>query len=99
MEAQSNIEVKSNPVALVEYVAKCLVKYPDDVQIIPVKGPSSLVIELRVNKEDLGSIIGKGGRIAKAIRVLLNSISDKKIETEEGISEKYTKVLLEIIDE
>ncbi|MDH5719648.1 MAG: KH domain-containing protein [Spirochaetia bacterium] len=91
--------IKSDPIGLVEYVVKELVKHPEDFQIVPVKGPSSLVIELRVNKEDTGSVIGKGGRIAKALRVLLNSISVKKIVSEDGVAEKYNKVLLEIIDE
>jgi len=91
--------IKSDPIGLVEYVVKELVKHPEDFQLIPVKGPSSLVIELRVNKEDIGSVIGKGGRIAKALRVLLNSISVKKIISDTGEAERYNKVLLEIIDE
>jgi len=44
-------------------------------------------------------IIGKGGRIAKAVRVLLNAISIKKIILEDGREERYQKILLEIVDE
>ncbi|MBS0616767.1 MAG: KH domain-containing protein [Spirochaetes bacterium] len=89
----------SDPASLVEYVARNLVRHPDDVQVLPVKSPASLILELRVNKEDVGMIIGKGGRIAKAIRVLLNAISVKKIILDDGREERYQKVLLEIVDE
>lgn len=91
--------VKADPVGLVEYVTTSLVKHPEAIQIIPVKGHSSLVIELRVHPDDLGTIIGKGGRIAKALRILLNSISVKKVILDDGSTEKYNKVLLEIIDD
>lgn len=91
--------LNSDPVGLIEYIARNLVKNPDDVEVLPIKGPSSLVLELRVNSADLGTVIGKGGRIAKALRVLLNAISVKKITVEEGRTEKYSKIILEIIDE
>lgn len=89
----------SDPASLVEYIARNLVRNPDDVQVLPVKSPTSLILELRVNKDDVGMIIGKGGRIAKAIRVLLNAISVKKIILEDGAEERYQKILLEIVDE
>lgn len=90
--------LKSDPVALVEYVTKSLVKNPNDIQINPIKGPTSLVLELRCHPDDLGIVIGKGGRIAKALRILLNSISVKKVVTEDGKVERYSKIVLEIID-
>lgn len=91
--------IKADPVGLVEYLSRSLVKHPDEVEIIPVKGASSLVIELRVNKDDLGAIIGRGGRIVRAMRVLLNSISVRKVTVEDGTTESYSKVLLEVVDE
>ncbi len=89
----------SDPASLVEFIARSLVRNPNDVQVLPVKSPTSLILELRVNKDDIGMIIGKGGRIAKAIRVLLNAISVKKIILEDGAEERYQKILLEIVDE
>jgi hypothetical protein len=89
----------SDPASLVEYIARSLVRNPDDVQVLPVKSPASLILELRVNKDDVGLIIGKGGRIAKAMRVLLNAISAKKIVLQDGREERYQKILLEIVDE
>ncbi|MCB1200686.1 MAG: KH domain-containing protein [Leptospiraceae bacterium] len=91
--------MKSDPIGLVDYIVRSLVKHPDDVQLLPIKGPSSLVMELRVNPEDLGSVIGKGGRIARALRILLNAISVKKITLEDGTVEKFNKIILEIIDD
>lgn len=91
--------VKADPVGLVEYLCRSLVKHPEDVEITPVKGPSSLVIELRVHPSDLGAIIGRGGRIVKAMRTLLNSIAVKTVTVEDGTTEDYSKVLLEIVDE
>ncbi|MCS6984755.1 MAG: KH domain-containing protein [Leptospiraceae bacterium] len=90
---------KSDPVGLVEYVTKSLVKHPSEVKVNPVKGPTSLVIELRCHPEDLGIVIGKGGRIAKALRILLNAVGNKKVTLENGRVERYSKIVLEIIDE
>ncbi len=94
-----NSAVKADPVALVEYITRSLVKHPDDVAVVPIKGPSSLVLELRVHREDIGIVIGKGGRIAKAMRLLLNAISVKKVVLEDGTVERYSKIILEIVDE
>ena len=91
--------LKADPVGLVEYVAKNLVKHPDDVQVVSVVGPTSLIIELHLNHADLGAVIGKNGRIARSIRTLLNSISVKKVETEEGEDKNFSKIILEIIDQ
>lgn len=89
----------SDPAAFIEYAARNLVKNPNDVKVLPVKGSSALVIELRVNPADLGSIIGKNGRIAKALRYLLSSINIKVLQQEDGTTLKYSKILLEIIDD
>ncbi len=56
---------------LVEHIARALVDHPEDVQVSVVEGPQRAVLELRVHAEDLGKVIGKQGRTAKAIRTLL----------------------------
>lgn len=62
---------------LIEYIAKSLVDYPDQVKVTEVEGEQTTVIELYVAKEDLGKVIGKQGRTAKAIRVILGAASAK----------------------
>jgi predicted RNA-binding protein YlqC (UPF0109 family) len=62
---------------LVEYIAKALVDYPEQVKVSEVRGENTLVIELTVAKEDLGKVIGKQGRTAQAIRTILNNASMK----------------------
>ena len=62
---------------LVEYIAKTLVDYPEQVKVSEVQGEHTSVIELTVAKEDLGKVIGKQGRTAKAIRTILNNASTK----------------------
>jgi predicted RNA-binding protein YlqC (UPF0109 family) len=58
---------------LVEHIARALVDHPEDVQVTVVEGPQSPVLELRVHVQDLGKVIGKQGRTAKAIRTLLSA--------------------------
>lgn len=58
-------------VELVEYIAKSLAEYPEQVQVRELGGGQSVVIELRVAREDKGRIIGKQGRIANHIRNLV----------------------------
>ncbi len=62
---------------LVTYVAKSLVDNPDAVQITEVEGEHTSVLELRVAKKDLGKVIGKQGRTARAIRTILAAASSK----------------------
>ena len=62
---------------LVEYIAKSLVDYPEQVQVNEVEGSQSLIIELKVSAEDMGKIIGKQGRIAKALRTLVKAAATK----------------------
>ena len=62
---------------LVTYVAKSLVDNPDSVMITEVEGEHTSVLELRVAKEDLGKVIGKQGRTARAIRTILAAASSK----------------------
>ena len=56
---------------LVEYIAHALVEDPSKVEVIEVEEGDQVRIELKVAKEDMGRIIGKGGRVANSIRVLL----------------------------
>lgn len=62
---------------VVETVAKSLVDNPDAVEVTEVDGPSATVIELRVAPGDLGKVIGKQGRTARAIRTLLRAAGVK----------------------
>jgi len=64
-----------NTKELVEYIAKALVDRPDQVKVSEIQGEKTSVIELSVAKEDLGKVIGKQGRTARAIRVILGAAS------------------------
>ena len=66
-----------NTKELVEYIAKALVDRPEDVRVSEIEGEKTSVIELSVAKEDLGKVIGKQGRTANAIRVILGAASAK----------------------
>jgi len=63
---------------LVEYIAKALVDYPEQVDVKQVEGERSIILELRVAAEDMGKVIGKQGRIAKAIRTVVNAAATKE---------------------
>ncbi len=62
---------------LVKYMAQALVDNPDEVVVTEVVGEQTSVIELRVVKEDLGKVIGKQGKTAKAMRTILSAASSK----------------------
>lgn len=62
---------------LVEYIAKSLVDEPSQVRVNQTEGDRSTVIELRVAQADIGKVIGKHGRIAKAIRTVLSAASTR----------------------
>jgi hypothetical protein len=62
---------------LIEYVGKSLVDLPDEVDVNEIQGEQTTVIELKVDKSDLGKVIGKQGRTAKALRTILNAASTK----------------------
>ena len=74
-------------VDLVEAIAKSLVDNPEAVDVRQVEGNTSNVIELRVAPEDMGKVIGKQGRIAKAIRIVVKAAAAKS----------NTKVAVEIM--
>ena len=58
---------------LLEVIAKNLVDHPEDVVVTEVQGEKSLVLELKVAPDDMGKVIGKQGRIAKAIRTVVTA--------------------------
>lgn len=62
---------------LIAYIAKALVDKPDEVIVTEIEGAQTSVIELKVAKEDLGKVIGKQGRTARAMRTVLSAASAK----------------------
>lgn len=73
---------------LVEYIVKSLVDNPDAVNIKVIEGEKSTILELRVAESDVGKVIGKNGRIARAIRTILSAAT----------SSQSKRVILEILD-
>jgi predicted RNA-binding protein YlqC (UPF0109 family) len=62
---------------LVEAIVKALVDNPDQVEVRPVESEQSTVLELRVHPSDLGKVIGKQGRTARSIRIILGAAGMK----------------------
>jgi uncharacterized protein len=62
---------------LIEFIAKALVDSPEEVSVVEVEGERGSVIELKVAKPDLGKVIGKQGRTARAMRTILSAASTK----------------------
>ena len=63
---------------LVEVIAKALVEHPEEVVVTENQSEKAIVIELRVAQSDMGKVIGKQGRIAKAIRAVVKAASTKE---------------------
>jgi len=63
--------------ALTEYIAKSLVDYPEEVAVDEIHQGSRVTLELHVAKDDMGRVIGKGGRVANAIRTLLRVAAER----------------------
>ena len=63
---------------LVTQIARALVDKPEEVAVAEVAGNQTSVLELRVAKDDIGKVIGKQGRIAQAMRTIVNSVSAKE---------------------
>jgi hypothetical protein len=61
----------------VEFIAKSLVDYPEQVEVRRIDGEKTMVFELKLNKSDIGKIIGKNGRTIRAIRTLLTTTAAK----------------------
>ncbi|MBI4412312.1 MAG: KH domain-containing protein [Deltaproteobacteria bacterium] len=62
---------------LIEMIAKALVDKPEEVEVTEVEGEQTTVVELKVAKDDLGKVIGKQGRTARAMRTILGAASTK----------------------
>ncbi|MBI5235562.1 MAG: KH domain-containing protein [Deltaproteobacteria bacterium] len=62
---------------LILVIAKALVDHPEQVKVVEIEGERTSVLELSVAKEDLGKVIGKQGRTARAIRTILTAASTK----------------------
>ena len=62
---------------LITYIARALVDNPDQVEVSEISGSQTSVLELKVAKEDLGKVIGKQGRTARAMRAILSAASAK----------------------
>lgn len=62
---------------LIKYIAQSLVDQPDQVEVNEIVGEQTSVLELKVAKEDLGKVIGKQGRTARAMRTILSAASTK----------------------
>jgi len=62
---------------LINYIAQALVDHPEEVSVTEIEGNQTSVLELKVAKEDLGKVIGKQGRTARAMRTILNAASAK----------------------
>ena len=62
---------------LINYIARSLVDNPDQVEVTEIEGNQTSVLELKVAKEDLGKVIGKQGRTARAMRTILSAASAK----------------------
>ena len=73
---------------LVEYIAKSLVDDPGSVVVNMIEGEKSTILELRVSEGDIGKVIGKHGRIAKAVRTILSASAMKSGK----------RIVLEILD-
>ena len=73
---------------LVEYIAKSLVDDPSGVEVNMIEGEKSTILELKVAQSDIGKVIGKHGRIAKAVRTILSAAATKGGK----------RVVLEILD-
>ncbi len=61
--------------SLIEYVAKSLVDHPEQVQVREAASEDGVTLQLEVAKEDIGKVIGKQGRTARALRILLSAAS------------------------
>jgi len=77
-----------NYTELVSYMVKSLVDHPEQVEIREIEGEKSTILELKVTKEDIGKVIGKHGRIARAIRTIISASATKSGK----------RVVLEILD-
>ena len=76
MENESQLSEKGyGHKIFLEHLIKAIVDYPEEVTISEVDGEKTIIYELRVNKRDMGKVIGKKGQNARALRTLLAAVS------------------------
>ena len=73
---------------LIKHIAQALVDNPEQVSVRDITGEHTIILELKVAKEDIGMVIGKKGRTAQALRTILNAVSGKEKK----------RITLEILD-
>jgi hypothetical protein len=62
----------------IEYIVRSLVDDPSQVRVTEIEGANTIIYELRVSPEDMGRVIGKGGRVANAMRTLLRVVAARQ---------------------
>jgi predicted RNA-binding protein YlqC (UPF0109 family) len=78
VESDQAIGPEADMKDLLEYLAKALVDNPDGVEVTTVEGERSVILQLRVDPDDVGKVIGKKGRIAQAMRTLVKASATKE---------------------
>ena len=68
----------SNMREFIEYIVRSLVDDPSQVRVTEIEGANTIIFELRVAQEDMGRVIGKGGRVANAMRTLLRVVAARQ---------------------
>ena len=63
---------------LIRYIAQSLVENPDQVEVVEKEGADSIIYELHVAPDDMGKVIGRGGRIAKEIRAIMKAVAQRR---------------------
>ena len=81
--------------SMVEYLAKSLVDHPENVSVNEVEGEKTTILELSVSEDDLGKIIGKHGRTARAMRTVVSAAASKEhkravLEILEGDRDRFS---------
>ncbi len=67
----------TDPKEFIKHIVSALVAHPEDIEIKTVDGERTTIIELKVNNEDIGKVIGKGGQVARAMRTLLTAATSR----------------------
>ena len=78
MESDQATGLEADMKDLLEYLARALVDNPDGVEVTSVEGERSVILQLRVDPDDVGKVIGKKGRIAQAMRTLVKASATKE---------------------
>jgi len=74
--------------SVIETIARALVESPDEVQVTEIDGEKTIIFELRCNPQDVGKVIGKGGKTVGSMRTILNAMA----------SRRGCKAVLEVVD-